>query len=76
MNILKSAFARWAIQVNGARRITEYLKYIEKDAALERRLYPSSTKKEQDTQPKTMTIRMAIFSSIILVKSRQMLQTI
>lgn len=39
-NILKPALSRGEIQVIGATTITEYRKYIEKDAALERRFQP------------------------------------
>ncbi|SFG77303.1 ATP-dependent Clp protease ATP-binding subunit ClpC [Lachnospiraceae bacterium C7] len=39
-NILKPALARGEIQVIGATTISEYRKYIEKDAALERRFQP------------------------------------
>ncbi|MDD3921308.1 MAG: ATP-dependent Clp protease ATP-binding subunit, partial [Eubacteriales bacterium] len=39
-NILKPALARGEIQVVGATTIDEYRKYIEKDAALERRFQP------------------------------------
>lgn len=39
-NILKPAMARGDIQIIGATTITEYRKYIEKDAALERRFQP------------------------------------
>ena len=39
-NMLKPALARGKIQVIGATTISEYRKYIEKDAALERRLQP------------------------------------
>ena len=39
-NILKPSLARGEIQVIGATTITEYRKYIEKDAALERRFQP------------------------------------
>jgi len=39
-NILKPALARGKIQAVGATTITEYRKYIEKDAALERRFQP------------------------------------
>ncbi len=39
-NILKPALARGEIQVIGATTLTEYRKYIEKDAALERRFQP------------------------------------
>jgi len=39
-NILKPALARGEIQVLGATTITEYRRYVEKDAALERRFQP------------------------------------
>ena len=39
-NILKPALSRWEIQVIGATTFAEYRKYIEKDAALERRFQP------------------------------------
>lgn len=39
-NMLKPALARGKLQVIGASTIAEYRKYIEKDAALERRLQP------------------------------------
>ena len=39
-NLLKPALARGQLQVIGATTIAEYRKYIEKDAALERRLQP------------------------------------
>lgn len=39
-NLLKPALARGNMQVIGATTIAEYRKYIEKDAALERRLQP------------------------------------
>ncbi len=39
-NILKPAMARGEIQILGATTINEYRKYIEKDAALERRFQP------------------------------------
>src|SRR5690625_6240220 len=39
-NILKPSLARGELQCIGATTIDEYRKYIEKDAALERRLQP------------------------------------
>lgn len=39
-NILKPALSRGEIQIIGATTMTEYRKYIEKDAALERRFQP------------------------------------
>ena len=41
---LKPALARGQLQVIGATTISEYRKYIEKDAALERRLQPVMVK--------------------------------
>ena len=41
-NILKPQLARGDIQVIGATTLDEYRKYIEKDAALERRFQPSN----------------------------------
>lgn len=41
-NILKPSMARGEIQLIGATTITEYRKYVEKDAALERRFQPVS----------------------------------
>lgn len=43
-NMLKPALARGKLQVIGATTIAEYRKYIEKDAALERRLQPLMVK--------------------------------
>lgn len=39
-NMIKPALARWAIRVIWATTLNEYRKYIEKDAALERRFQP------------------------------------
>ncbi len=39
-NILKPSLARGEIQLIGATTLDEYRKYIEKDAALERRFQP------------------------------------
>lgn len=39
-NMLKPALARGALRIIGATTLTEYRKYIEKDAALERRFQP------------------------------------
>ena len=41
-NILKPALSRGEIQVVGATTLDEYRKYIEKDAALERRFQPGT----------------------------------
>jgi ATP-dependent Clp protease ATP-binding subunit ClpC len=43
-NLLKPALARGQLQLIGATTISEYRKYIEKDAALERRLQPVMVK--------------------------------
>jgi ATP-dependent Clp protease ATP-binding subunit ClpA len=43
-NLLKPALARGELQIIGATTIAEYRKYIEKDAALERRLQPVMVK--------------------------------
>ena len=50
-NMLKPALARGELQMVGATTLDEYRKYIEKDAALERRFQPISVKEpsEQDT---------------------------
>ena len=48
-NILKPSLARGEIQLVGATTIMEYRKYIEKDAALERRFQPVSVE-EPDTE--------------------------
>ena len=52
-NILKPSLARGEIQMIGATTITEYRKYVEKDAALERRFQPVNVDeptKEEATQ--------------------------
>ena len=49
-NILKPALSRGEIQVIGATTITEYRKYIEKDAALERRFQPVSVEEPSKEQ--------------------------
>lgn len=53
-NILKPALARGKIQLIGATTTTEYTKYIEKDAALERRLQPIQV--PEATVPETIAI--------------------
>ena len=53
-NILKPAMARGEVQVIGATTIEEYRKYIEKDAALERRFQPVQV--EQPTEEETVEI--------------------
>ncbi len=53
-NILKPAMARGEIQILGATTITEYRKYVEKDAALERRFQPVMV--EEPTVEETIDI--------------------
>ncbi|MGH7195553.1 MAG: ATP-dependent Clp protease ATP-binding subunit [Candidatus Saccharimonadales bacterium] len=53
-NILKPALSRGKIQVIGATTTTEYAKYIEKDAALERRF--QAVKVSQATPAETLSI--------------------
>ena len=53
-NILKPALSRGEVQMIGATTRTEYRKYIEKDAALERRFQPVSV--EEPTKEETITI--------------------
>lgn len=57
-NMLKPALARGQLQVIGATTIAEYRKYIEKDAALERRLQPLLVK--EPTVEQTLSILVAI----------------
>ncbi len=49
-NILKPALARGEIQMIGATTIDEYRKYIEKDAALERRFQPVTVEEPNEEQ--------------------------
>lgn len=53
-NILKPALARGEVQVIGATTIEEYCKYIEKDAALERRFQPVVV--EEPTEEEAISI--------------------
>lgn len=53
-NILKPALARGKIQIIGATTTTEYTKYVEKDAALERRFQPVQV--PETTVPETIAI--------------------
>ena len=53
-NILKPALARGEIQLIGATTLTEYRKYIEKDAALERRFQPVTV--EEPSEEESITI--------------------
>ena len=49
-NMLKPSLARGEIQLIGATTIAEYRKYIEKDAALERRFQPITVEEPSETQ--------------------------
>ena len=53
-NILKPSLARGEMQLIGATTITEYRKYVEKDAALERRFQPVTV--EEPTQEECLDI--------------------
>ena len=53
-NILKPSLARGEIQLIGATTIEEYRKYIEKDAALERRFQPVVV--EEPTEEESIAI--------------------
>jgi len=53
-NILKPALSRGEIQVIGATTFSEYRKYIEKDAALERRFQPVTV--EEPSIPETIEL--------------------
>lgn len=57
-SILKPALARGELQLIGATTIAEYRKYIEKDAALERRFQPVSV--EEPTEEECMKILRGI----------------
>ncbi|MCR5023308.1 MAG: ATP-dependent Clp protease ATP-binding subunit [Lachnospiraceae bacterium] len=57
-NILKPSMARGEIQLIGATTLDEYRKYIEKDAALERRFLPVTV--EEPTEEETVSILMGI----------------
>ena len=57
-NILKPSLARGELQMIGATTIEEYRKYIEKDAALERRFQPVSV--EEPSEDETVSILMGI----------------
>lgn len=58
---MKPALARGQLQVVGATTIAEYRKYIEKDAALERRLQPVFVK--EPSVPATLEILQAVQSN-------------
>ncbi len=57
-NILKPSLARGEIQMIGATTISEYRKYVEKDAALERRFQPVSV--DEPTKEEAMEILSGI----------------
>ena len=57
-SILKPAMARGEIQILGATTITEYRKYVEKDAALERRFQPVTV--EEPSVEETISILRGI----------------
>ena len=57
-NILKPSLARGELQMIGATTIEEYRKYIEKDAALERRFQPVTV--EEPAEDETVSILMGI----------------
>lgn len=57
-NILKPSLARGELQMIGATTIDEYRKYIEKDAALERRFQPVTV--EEPTEAQAVSILMGI----------------
>lgn len=59
-NILKPSLARGELQLIGATTIVEYRKYIEKDAALERRFQPITV--EEPTQEQCLDILMGLRS--------------
>ncbi|WP_081830061.1 ATP-dependent Clp protease ATP-binding subunit [Butyrivibrio sp. NC2002] len=59
-NILKPSLARGEIQMIGATTITEYRKYVEKDAALERRFQPVNV--EEPDRDETLAILNGIVS--------------
>lgn len=59
-NILKPAMARGEIQLIGATTVSEYRKYVERDAALERRLQPVHV--EEPTKEETIAILNGIMS--------------
>ena len=59
-NILKPALSRGEIQMIGATTLDEYRKYIEKDAALERRFQPVTVR--EPTQKETLEILQGLRS--------------
>ena len=61
-NILKPALSRGKIQVIGATTISEYRKYVEKDAALERRFQQVNV--EETSEDETLQILFGIRESL------------
>ncbi|MCR5715731.1 MAG: ATP-dependent Clp protease ATP-binding subunit, partial [Lachnospiraceae bacterium] len=59
-NILKPSLARGELQLIGATTLEEYRKYVEKDAALERRFQPVTV--EEPTEEETLSILHGIAS--------------
>ncbi len=59
-NILKPSLARGEIQLIGATTIEEYRKYVERDAALERRFQPVTV--EEPTEEEAIAILKGIVS--------------
>ena len=67
--MLKPALSRGKLQVIGATTISEYRKYIEKDAALERRLQPIMIKEptiEQTVEILTKKIRNILATKTLI----------
>jgi len=58
VNILKPSLARGEIQVIGATTLTEYRKYVERDAALERRFQPINV--DEPSKEETLEILKGI----------------
>ena len=56
-NILKPLLARGEIQLVGATTLKEYRKYIEKDAALERRFSPVNVSEPTEEETKISRIK-------------------
>ncbi len=63
-NIFKPALGRGELQILGATTLTEYRKYIEKDAALERRFRPVMV--EEPSEENTLAILRALKSGMEL----------
>lgn len=58
-NILKPSLARGELQMIGATTISEYRKYVEKDAALERRFQPVNV--EEPTEEEALGILQGVY---------------